>query len=71
MSNTGSHRLVNASTDASGDSHIRTDSDRSFRTNRALNNKYLRSYYLKNRITDVQTPYEWREDDANDQISED
>ena len=50
MSNTGSDRLANASTDANGDSHV---------------------CYLKNKITDVQTPYERKEDKANDQTSDD
>ena len=70
-SNNGNDRLTNASTDENGDSHICTDCDRPFRTNRAHNNKYLRSCSLKNRIIDVQIPYERREDDANDQIPED
>ena len=73
MSNTGSDRLANASTDANGDSHVCAECDRSFRTNRGLNQhlKHLRSCYLKNKITDVQTPYERKEDEANDQTSDD
>ena len=34
MSNTGSDRLANASTDANGDSHVCAECDRRFRTNR-------------------------------------
>ena len=73
ISNTGSDRLANASTDANGDSHVYAECDRSFRTNRGLNQhlKHLRSCYLKNKITDVQPPYERKEDEANDQISDD
>ena len=70
MSNTGSDRLVNTSTDANGDSHVCAKCDRCFRTNRGLN-QHLRSCYLKNKITDVQTPYERKEDKANDQTSGD
>ena len=70
MSNTGSDRLANASTDANGDSHVCAECDRRFRTNRGLN-QHLRSRYLKNKITDVQTPYERKEDKANDQTSDD
>ena len=70
MSNTGSDRLANASTDANGDSHVCAECNRRFRTNRGLN-QHLRSCYLKNKITDVQTPYERKEDEANDQTSDD
>ena len=66
MSNTGSDRLVNTSTDANGDSHVCAKCDRCFCMNRGLN-QHLRSCYLKNKITDVQTPYERKEDKANDQ----
>ena len=34
-------------------------------------NQHLRLCYLKNKITDVQTPYERMEDEANDQTSDD
>ena len=70
MSNTGSNRLVNASTDVNGDSPLCVEYDRRFRTIRGFNQHY-RSCYLKNRITDVQTPYERKEDDANDETSDD
>ena len=70
MSNTGSDRLANASTDANGDSYVCAECDRRFRTNRGLN-QHLRSGYLKNKITDVQAPYERKEDEANDQTSGD
>ena len=70
MSNTGSDRLANASTDANGDSHVCAECDRRFRTNRGLN-QHLRSGYLKNKITDVQAPYERKEDEANDKTSDD
>ena len=70
MSNTGSDKLANASTDANGDSHVCAECDRRFRTNRGLN-QHLRLCYLKNKITDVQTPYERKEDKANDQTSGD
>ena len=42
MSNTGSDRLVNASTDANGDSHICNKCDRRFRASRGLN-QHVRS----------------------------
>ena len=70
MSNTGFDRLVNASTDVKGDSHVCTECDRCFRTNRGLN-QHLRSCYLKKKIADAQTPYEKNEDDTNDQTSDD
>ena len=70
MSNTGSNRLVKASTDANGNSHVCAECDWHFHTNRGLN-QHLRSCYLKNKITDVQTPYERKEDEANDQTSDD
>ena len=70
MSNTGSDKLANASTDANGDSHVCAECDRRFRTNRGLN-QHLRLCYLKNKITDVQTTYERKEDKANDQTSDD
>ena len=70
MSNTGSDRLANASTDANGDSHICAECNRRFRTNRDLN-QHRRLCYLKNKITHVQTPYERNEGDANDQTSDD
>ena len=70
MSNTGSDRLPKASTDANGDSHICAECDRRFRTNRGLN-RHLRSCYLKNKMTNVQTSYERNEDDAKDQTSDD
>ena len=41
-----------------------------FCTNRDLN-QHLRSCYLKSKITDVQTPYERKEDEANDKTSDD
>ena len=37
MSNTGSNRLTNTSTDANGDSHICAECDRRFCMNRGLN----------------------------------
>ena len=70
MSNTGSDRLANASTDANGDSHVRAEYYQPFRTNRGLN-QHLRSCYRKKKTTDVQTPYERKEDEANDQTSDD
>ena len=70
MSNTGSDRLANTSTDTNGDSHGCADCDRRFRTNRGLN-QHLRLCYLKNKSTDVQTPYERKEDEANNQKSDD
>ena len=42
MSNTGSDRLVNARTDANGDSHICNKCDRRFRASRGLN-QHVRS----------------------------
>ena len=71
MSNTGSDRLANTSTDPNGDSHVCAEYGRRFqRSNRGLN-QHLRSCYLKNKITDVQAPYERKEDKANDQTSGD
>ena len=70
MSNTGSNRLANASTDVNGDSPLCVEYDRRFRTIRGFNQHY-RSCYLKNRITDVQTPYERKEDEADDETSDD
>ena len=70
MSNTGSDRLTNASTDANGYSHISAERDRRFRTKRCLN-QHLRLCYLKNKVTDIQTPYDRNEDDAKDQTSDD
>ena len=70
MSNTGSDRLANASADGNGDSHVCAECDRLFRTNRVLN-QHLRSCYLKNKTTDVQTPYERNEDKSNDQTTDD
>ena len=70
MSNTGSDRLANASTDANGDSYVCAECDRRFPTNRGLN-QHLRSCCLKNKITDVQTPYETKEDEANDKTYDD
>ena len=70
MSKTGSERLANAKTDANGDSHICADCERRFLKKRGLN-QHLRSCYLKNKITEVQTSYEKNEDDANDQTSDD
>ena len=70
MSNTGSERLANASADANGDSHVCAECDRRFLTNRGLN-QHPGSCYLKKKITDVQTPYERKEDEANDQTSDD
>ena len=70
MSNTGSDRLANASTDANGDSHVCAKCDRCFLKNRGLN-QHLRSCYLKSKITGVQTPYGRKEDEANGQTSDD
>ena len=70
MSNTGSYRLTNASVDANGDSHICVECDQHFHTNKGLN-QHLRSIHLKNKTTDVQTPYEANQDDASDQPSDD
>ena len=70
MSNTGSDRLANASTDANRDSHECAECERRFGTNRGLN-QHFRSCFLKNKITDVQTPYKVKEDETNDQISDD
>ena len=69
MSNTG---LAKASTDTNGDSHIYAcaNCDQRFRTNRGLN-QHLRSCYLKNKISNVQTPYERNEGDAKDQTFDD
>ena len=67
MSNTGSDRLANASTDADGDSHVYAKCDRRFRANRGLN-QHLRSCYLKKKITDVQTPYERKKGEARSNI---
>ena len=58
MSNTGSDRLAYV------DSHICPNCDRIFCRSRGLN-QHLRSCYPKNKITDVQTPYERYKDDAN------
>ena len=55
MSNTGPDRLANASADANGDSHICADCDRRFRTSKRLN-QHFRFCYLKNKISDAQTP---------------
>ena len=62
--------ITNTSTDSNGHSHICVQCGRRFRTKRGLN-QHLRSCYLKNKITDVQTPYERNEDDAKDQTSDD
>ena len=70
MSNTRSDRFANSSTDANGDFHICVECDRHFCTNRGRN-QHLRLCYLKNKIIDVQTPYERNEDDANDQTPDD
>ena len=70
MSNTGSDRLTNASTDANRDSHICAKCGQRFCINRGLT-QHLRSCYLNNKITDVQTPYEKNEDKANNQLSDD
>ena len=70
MSNTGSERLENAKTDANGDSDICADCDRRFLEKRGLN-QHLRSCYLKNKITEIQTSYEKNKDDANAQTSDD
>ena len=67
MSNTGSDSLANASTDANGDSHVCAECDRRFVTNRGLN-QHLKSCYLKKKITDVQTPYERKKDEARSNI---
>ena len=70
MSNTRSDRFANSSTDANGDFHICVECDRHFCTNRG-HNQHLRLCYLKNKIIDVQTPYERNEDDATDQTPDD
>ena len=70
MSNTGFDRLANASTDADREPYICGECDRRFRTNRGLN-QHFRSCYLKNKITNVQTPYKRNEDETNDQIPDD
>ena len=70
MSNTGSDRSANASTDANGGSHVCAECNQRFRTNRGLN-QHFRSCYLKNKINDVQKPYEKKKDGANDQTSDD
>ena len=62
--------ITNTSTDSNGHSHICVQCGRRFRTKRGLN-QHLRSCYLKNKITDVQAPYERNEDDAKDQTSDD
>lgn len=56
MSNAGSERLTNASRDANGDSSICASVADLSHMNRG-STQHLRSYYLKNNITDVQTPY--------------
>ena len=70
MSNTGSEKLAYASRDTNGDSHVCTECDWRFLTNRGLN-QHPRLCYLKEKITDVQTPYERTEGEANDQTSDD
>ena len=70
MSNTGSDRSANASTDANGGSHVCAECNQRFRTSRGLN-QHFRSCYLKNKINDVQKPYEKKKDGANDQTSDD
>ena len=70
MSNTGPERLANASTDANGVSYICAKCDRHFLTNGGLNQQ-LRACYLKNKISDVQTLYKTKKDEANDQKTDD
>ena len=70
MSNTRFDRLASTSTDANGDFDICADCHRRVRTNRDLNQRLI-SCYLKNKITDVQAPYERNKDDENDQTPED
>ena len=66
MSNTGSDRLVNTSKmQMEILMYVPNVTDVSARTE--VFNQHLRSCYLKNKITDVQTPYERKEDKANDQ----
>ena len=70
MSNTGSDKFTNATTNANGDFHICDEFDWRSCTNRGFN-EHLRSCYLKKKITYVQSPHERNEGDRNDQTSDD
>ena len=70
MSNAGSDRLANASTDANGDSHVYADSDRRFRKNRGLNT-LGNVIWRKKSLMFKHYLYESNKVDANDETPED
>ena len=67
----GSNRLANPSTAANGESHIYIKCDWRFSTKKKSLNQHISSCHLKNKLTDVETPYKRNEDDASNQTSDD